>query len=100
VEAKEETGTMPLSRRLFRVWVILAGLWVAYLGCHVAYFVVSPIQGYSLAIEDRTIIALQWAAHWALIPPVALLLAGWLFWWIGHLFLLALRVGSGKWRAS
>jgi hypothetical protein len=91
---------MTLSRRLFRLWVILAGLWAAYVGCCAASFVISPIEGYSIAIEDRTIIALQWGAHWALIPPVALLLVGWLFLWVGYLFLRVLRIGLGKWRTS
>jgi hypothetical protein len=91
---------MPWSRRLFRLWVILAGLWAAYVGYVAASFVITPIEAVTIAIQDRTIIALQWGAHWALIPPVVLLLAGWLSLWVGYLFLLVLRIGFGKWRTS
>jgi hypothetical protein len=91
---------MPLSRRLFRVWVILAGLWVAYVGYVAASVLIWPIEGDPMTIQDRTITVLQWGAHWALIPPVALLLVGWLFLWVGNLFLRVLRIGLGKWRTS
>jgi hypothetical protein len=59
-----------------------------------------PIEGDPMTIQDRTITVLQWGAHWALIPPVALLLVGWLFLWVGNLFLRVLRIGLGKWRTS
>jgi hypothetical protein len=77
---------MTLSRRLFRLWVILAGLWVAYIGYRSTSFVMWPTAGEPTAIWTRMIIASQWSVHWALIPPAALLLGGWLILWAGRRF--------------
>jgi hypothetical protein len=69
---------MTLSRILFRLWVILAGLWLAYIVWR-ALFVIWLSEG-------EVITTIQWAMHWALIPPAGLLLGVWLISWIGRRF--------------
>ena len=67
---------MNLSRRLFGLWVVLAALWIANIGY--ASFVSWPSAG--------IIMTMQWALQWAILPPAALLLAGWLILWVGRRF--------------
>jgi hypothetical protein len=69
---------MALLRRLFRLWLIIAGVWVAYIVGR-ALFVMWLTEG-------DVITTMQWAVHWALIPPAGLLLGGWLISWVGRRF--------------
>jgi hypothetical protein len=73
---------MTLSLRLFRLWLILAGLWVAYIVSQ-ALFLMWPTEREAI-IKPDIITAMQWAVHWALIPPVGLLLSGWLIFLVGR----------------
>ena len=67
---------MTLSRRLFRLWLILAGLWVAYIVSKAIVALVIPPNMEGLpAMHPYTVTI--WAAEWALLPPAAFLLSGW-----------------------
>jgi hypothetical protein len=68
---------MNWSRRLFRVWVALTALWTANIA--LGTFV-------SWRAGDHVIMTMQWALHWAILPPAALLLAGWLILRVAHGF--------------
>jgi hypothetical protein len=73
---------MTLSRRLFRLWLILAGLWVAYIVVRALLFVMWLAEGEPMLFPTHILMTTQWAVHWALIPPVVLLLGGCLVLWV------------------
>jgi hypothetical protein len=77
---------MTFSRRLFRLWLILAGLWAVYIVGRALSFVLQLNGGEANLIQPRIITTIQWAVHWALIPPAGLLWCGWLIVWIGRRF--------------
>jgi len=63
-----DEGDMKSRGRLFRVWLVLTGLWVANIVFGVFY---------AWSVEIPMIITIQWALEWAVILPTAILFVGW-----------------------
>jgi hypothetical protein len=79
-----------MSRTLFRLWAIPAGMWVAYIAGRALLFMIWPPAYVHIATQARIVMTLQWAMEWALLPPAVFLAAACVISWV------VLRLGANR----
>jgi len=73
-----------MSRTLFRLWAIPAGMWAAYIAGRALLFMMWPPADDHIATQAHIVATLQWAMEWALLPPAAFLAAACVISWVGR----------------